>query len=554
MKLLLRCLSVLIFTSVLAAQTGPTAYVFEYEDPWTQSLGAAESLAQAGFDVAPLPLDTSPFDAQVDVIFFGSFASESLAYRDYMSQYASDLYHYVDKGHLLVQMTQADQTEEAPPFLPSTHGARRADQDFAEAYVLSPTNHLLEGIPVTNGLIAFDSGLTVWESFVDQRGFEVVLAGDPYAQYPALMEGAYGQGRIILAALALDKLSFGSLGQPYRTIGSIRAAFFDNLARHAVAVRNRDTEALNITPPPSQGGDFVPGSWTLVLMPDTQVYSRRYPGLYLSQTGWIVQNREKRNIAFALHLGDITDNNTIRQWENAQMAMTLMDGTVPYAFCPGNHDYGPNGNASTRETYMNEYLPYSTYVDRPTFGGAMEPGKMDNTYHFFEAGGHQWIVVALEWAPRDETVAWANGIMASYPDHEGILITHAYMNNNDLRYDYMDTGNPQTWNPHLYSTPGTKNDGQELWDKLVRKHNFAFVFNGHVLGDGTGYMAAPNDQGKIVHQMLANYQMRGLGGEAYLRLLEFHPDGQTVQVKTYSPLYDSYLLQPDQQFLLNLDL
>jgi len=233
--------------------------------------------------------------------------------------------------------------------------------------------------------------------------------------------------------------------------------------------------------------------------------------------------------------------------------MTLMDGVVPYAFCPGNHDYGPSGDATTRESGMNEYLPYSAYVDRPTFGGAMEPGKMDNTYHFFEVGGDPWIVIALEWAPRDETVAWANGLMTRYPDHKGILITHAYMNNNDLRYDHTDTENPQDYNPHLYSTPGTKNDGQQLWDKLVRKHNFVFVFNGHVLGDGTGYMAAPNDQGKIVHQMMANYQMRTLGGEAYMRLLEFLPDGRTVQVKTYSPLYDSFLSQPDQQFQLKLD-
>jgi len=553
MKRLFAIPFVLIFANMLLAQANPTAYVFEYQDEWTQSLGAAERLADAGFDVSPLPLDTSPADAQVDMIFLGSFASQSPAYHDYMAQYASDLCDYVHKGHLLVQMTQADQTEETPPFLPSTHGARRADQDFSQAHVLAPANHLLRGITVAGGVIAFHAQVTVWESFVDQEGFEVVLAGDAYAQYPALMEGAHGQGRIILAALGLDKLSFGSFGEPNRTIRQIRAAFFENLVTHALAVRDGTTEPLNVTEQPHPVDEFVTDSWTLVLLPDTQVYSLRYPGLFLTQTGWIVQNCDQRNIAFVLHLGDITNNNTVAEWERARTALTLMDGKVPYAFCPGNHDYGPNGNASTRETQMNEYLPYSSYVGSPTFGGAMEPGKMDNTYHFFEAGGHQWIVVSLEWAPRDETVAWANDVMTLYPDHKGILITHAYMNNNDLRYDYTDTQNPQTYNPHLYSTPGTKNDGQQLWDKLVRKHNFVFAFNGHVLGDGTGYMASRNDQGKIVHQMLANYQMRTLGGETYMRLLEFLPDGRTVQVKTYSPLYDSYLLQADQQFLLELD-
>ena len=547
------CLFVLMFAHLLLAQAKPTAYVFEYQDQWTQSLGAAEALAQAGFDVAPLPLDSSPADAQVDVIFLGSFASESPAYRAYMKQYASDLYHYVDRGHLLVQMTQADQTEATPPFLPSTHGARRADQDFARAHVLVPTNHLLLGVPTSEGLIEFHERVTIWESFVDQSGFEVALAGDEFAQYPALMEGAYGQGRIILAALALDKLSFGSFGEPTQAIEALRTSFFQNLARHAVAVRNRRTEHLHITPPPRKVRDFVPGSWTLVLLPDTQVYSLRYPGLFLTQTGWIAQNRDKQNIKFVLQLGDITNNNTVREWENARAALSLMDGKVPYAFCPGNHDYGPSGDASTRETRMNEYLPYRAYVDWPTFGGAMEPGRMDNTYHCFEAGGHKWIVIALEWAPRDATIAWANDVMARHPDHQGILITHAYMNNNDRRYDHTNKKHPQDYNPHHYSTPGGKNDGQQLWDKLVRKHNFVFALNGHVLGDGTGYMAARNDRGKTVHQMLANYQMRQLGGEAYMRLLEFLPDGRTVQVKTYSPLYDKYLLQPDQQFQLELD-
>ncbi len=553
MKRQLACLFVMIFAGLLSAQEKPTAYVFEYKDQWTKSLGAAESLAKAGFEVAPLPLDKSPREADVDVIFLGSFVSENPAYHEYMKQYASQLYHYVDRGHLLVQMTQADQTEETPPFLPSTHGARRADYDFAKALVLVPKTPLLAGMPTTDGMIEFHEKVTLWESFVDQSGFEVALAGDEFAQFPALMEGAYGQGRILLAAMAIDKLSFGSFGEPTDAIKAVREAFFKNLATHAVAVRNLKTEQLQITPPPRKVREYVPGSWTLVLLPDTQVYSLRYPGLFLSQTSWIVQNRERLDLKCVLQLGDITNNNTVREWENARSALTLMDGKVPYVFCPGNHDYGPSGDASTRDTRMNEYLPYSSYVNRPTFGGAMEKGKMDNTYQYFEAGGHQWIVIALEWAPRDETIAWANDVMSRHPDHYGIMITHAYMNNNDLRYDHNDQAHPQDYNPHHYRTPGGKNDGQELWDKLIRKHNFVFVFNGHVLGDGTGYMSDRNDQGKIVHQMLANYQMRELGGESYMRLLEFQPDGKTVQVKTYSPLYDKYMLQPDQQFTLELD-
>ncbi|MGE0190480.1 MAG: hypothetical protein AB7T63_00425 [Planctomycetota bacterium] len=180
-------------------------------------------------------------------------------------------------------------------------------------------------------------------------------------------------------------------------------------------------------------------------------------------------------------------------------------------------------------------------------------GKLDSTWRTFEAGGQRWVAIALEWGTRPETILSANRIMGQHRDPRGILITHAYLNSNGRRYDPTDTAHPQRFNPYQYRTPGGVSDGEELWQKLVRKHRFELVLNGHVLGDGTGYLASTTDLGNTCHQMLANFQMRELGGEGYLRLLEFRPDGRTVQVKTYSPLYDRFLLEPDQQFQITLD-
>src|SRR5690606_32763068 len=167
----------------------------------------------------------------------------------------------------------------------------------------------------------------------------------------------------------------------------------------------------------------------------------------------------------------------------------------PYAMAPGNHDYGPSGDASTRDSLYQEWFPFADAARMPSFGGAHEIGKLDNTYHLFEAGGYAWIAVMLEWGPRDEVVAWADEVMAQHPDRLGILVTHAYLNNNDRRYDHTDAEHPQHYNPHAYPTPGGVNDGEELWQKLVRRHRFVMTLNGHVLGDGTGYLASTNDQG-----------------------------------------------------------
>jgi len=550
---LLTLILVLCIVPIGLAQEAPTAYVLEHTDRWTDSSETTALLERAGFDVEPLPLDRSPFLFEVDLIVIGSFASEHPGYPEYMTRYAEDLYNYVDKGHTLLQLTQADQVEREPPFLPTTHGATRTDVDAGVVTVESPDHPLLEGIPAPDGRIRFSEDRTAWEAFGEQGGFEVVLRADTENRNPVLMEGAYGQGRIILAAMALDKTNMGPGGDKLDddAFDAFRRAVFRNLARHVVNVRNRETTPLEVTPSAMFAQRFEPGSWTLAVLPDTQVYSLRYPGVFMAQTGWIAANRDRLNVRYVLHLGDLVNNNSHYEWRNARDAMRLLDGVVPYAIVPGNHDYGPSGDASTRDTLMNDYFSFDEMASRPTFGGAREEGRLDHTHPLFEAGGREGIVIALEWGPRNETIRWANEVMREHPDRLGILITHAYMNNNDRRYDHLDTEHPQHYNPHHYSTPGPVNDGLELWEKLVRRHDFRLVMNGHVLGDGTGYLASENDHGNVCHQMLSNFQMRKLGGEAYMRLLEFRPDG-TVQVKSYSPLYDDFLDAPDQLFEIQL--
>jgi hypothetical protein len=523
----------------------PTAYFFDYADPFTGMLGTQKALSAAGFNVQPLPLDQSP-TSLTGLIIFGSFSSTSPDYVTYMGKYAADLYGFVDRGNVLVQMDQADQTEVLPPFLPTTEVARRGDLDLEKLYVLNPQSPLLAGVRVAGSYLAWQGGYVGWETFDSQGGFEVDLAADATGKNPALMQAAYGQGRIVLVAMSFDKDADTNPERPL-----FRQAFFSNLLSYVTSVCQRNALSLNITSS-SQGTEFQNGAYTFAILPDTQVYALLYPGLFDAQTAWIAANAKNRNIVYVFHLGDITNNNTPAEWQHAIDAFSIIDNVVPYAIVPGNHDYGTAGNAADRTTLMNDYFSYQRISAWPTFGGAYETGKLDNTYHLFSVGKRDFILLALEWGPRDEVIAWANQLMNNNPDRYGIMITHAYLNNDDLRYDYTDTAHPQDFDPHFYATPGV-NDGEELWQKLVRKHSFIMVLNGHVLGDGTGYLASTTDTGITCHQMLSNYQFRNLGGEDYMRLLEFQPDGTTVRVSSYSPLYDSYLTDADQSYSLTLN-
>ncbi len=301
------------------------------------------------------------------------------------------------------------------------------------------------------------------------------------------------------------------------------------------------------------------GSFTVAVLPDTQNYSERYPETYRAQTSWIVENQKDRNIACVLHLGDITNNNAPAEWENAVAAMRLLDGVTPYFLVPGNHDYSDGGTCSDRTTHLNEYFSVGQFQGTPNFGGTYdkEPDRLENSYHTFSAEGRDFLVLALEFGPRRDVVRWANQVVSRHKDRAAILITHAYMYFDNTRYDWQKYGAKQAWNPHGYRVAKTTSDdvcdGEQLWNDLVSQHeNFVLTLNGHVLRDGLGRLTTATPTGRNVHQVLVNFQMKPKGGDGWLRLLEFRPDGKTVQTYDYSPTRNQRNEGHDNQFTMQL--
>ena len=87
----------------------------------------------------------------------------------------------------------------------------------------------------------------------------------------------------------------------------------------------------------------------------------------------------------------------------------------------------------------------------PWFKGTFEPGHIENSYQLFDVpnGGGRWLVIALEFGPRDEVLAWADGIAKQYADTPAMVVTHAYLYDDDTRYDHVARPH-QAWNPHGY--------------------------------------------------------------------------------------------------------
>jgi len=271
-------------------------------------------------------------------------------------------------------------------------------------------------------------------------------------------------------------------------------------------------------------------NFTLIMLPDTQYASESWPEVYRAQMQWVDDQQAARNIRYVLHVGDVVDNSDQQyQWNNSKSAMGLPTDDVPYIIGPGNHDLD---STSTRAaTRYNSNYPRSTFTALPSFGATYPSTANDNAYHTFTAGGVNWLVLALKYQPSDAEIAWGNQVVSAHPNHNVILVTHAYQN-------------------------GTSKDstGNKLWTNLVSKHaNFRFTFSGHYVNAGVITQQGVN--GNTVHQIQADYQsLLSRNPNSYLRVMTFNPTNSTVDFKTYSPYLNTYKTDPKNQFVLNVNL
>jgi hypothetical protein len=299
---------------------------------------------------------------------------------------------------------------------------------------------------------------------------------------------------------------------------------------------------------------------TIVVLPDTQYYSSSYPQVYLQQTGWIVDQIKPLGIAAVLHVGDLVDGpSSASQWSLANTAMRALDQKVPYLVVPGNHDTDPD-----RKTPMNSYFGPASM---PWITGTMTPGQIENNYALFDIGPQRWLVLGLEWGPRDAVVAWADQILKQYSDLPALIVTHAYLYRDGNRYDINVSGldstkpNFQGYIPQWYHYTESEgiNDGEMLWQKLVLPNrNVRMVFSGH--DTGWSRLTSTRPDGTRVHQMLSDYQWWSPDhseqsfGFGWLRVVQLDYAKKTIAVQTYSPYLQQYLTDDANQFALDWNL
>lgn len=249
---------------------------------------------------------------------------------------------------------------------------------------------------------------------------------------------------------------------------------------------------------------------------------------------WIVANADSKKMAQVIGLGDITDDNTDLEWSIAKEQIGKLDGVIPYSLVRGNHDPGDEYNAT--------FASNTAYTQQ--FEGFFEAGKLENSYKRFEVAGHKYLLFTFDFGPTDDVLEWANAIIESYSDHKVIITTHAYLSEDgDTQSSATDTDLP--------SKDGNeqKNDGDEMWEKLVSKHeNIFLVLSGHVDADYLVCTQSVGEKGNTVTQLLVDPQGldEEVGSTSMVTMLYFSEDGQTVTVETYSTVREQYFAEENQ--------
>ena len=269
--------------------------------------------------------------------------------------------------------------------------------------------------------------------------------------------------------------------------------------------------------------------FTIVVLPDTQYYSENYPGIFENQTKWIIENKESMNIVFVTHLGDLVDHyESIEEWDNANISMSKLMGTLPFGVLPGNHDGAETGCDLTN---YNHYFGFDRFNNESWYGGAYQNINTNN-YQLFSAGGDDYLIFHIQFDPSDDRLSWASEVIDQYPSRRVIVATHDYV------HGYYIWSNSRS------------EIGKNIWEKLVKPHaeQIFLVLSGHYENEDR---ITSLEDGYYVHQLLSDYQDRPNGGNGWLRIIEFSSINDEIFIRTYSPYLNKYETDSNSQFILD---
>ena len=228
---------------------------------------------------------------------------------------------------------------------------------------------------------------------------------------------------------------------------------------------------------------------------------------------WILEQKEALNIAFVAHTGDVVDGTSPLMWDRATEMLVPIFDEIPGMVVSGNHDI-----TKELKTGLFSKRPYAQAVLKE--GQTYEDGMA--AYVTFEAGGDRFLVFGMGYNTRGyRMLRWVRSVADEYPDAIILFVMHFGLQ------------------------PEGRFSGQakELFENIFPDYpNARLLLCGHMRGtlrrtdwfddDGDG------EKERSFTTMMFNVQDDFKEGLGFLRILTFHPENRSIEVRTYSPYYD----------------
>ncbi len=275
-------------------------------------------------------------------------------------------------------------------------------------------------------------------------------------------------------------------------------------------------------------------AYSFCVVGDTQKVAYLYPDQFHCIYDWIVENKESKKIEYVFGLGDITDKDTVAEWDLVKGEIFKLNGVVPYSLVRGNHD----GSA-----YYNKYFNVDEYTSQ--FEGFFNQRMIENSWRTFTVGEVKYLTITLDYGASDKLLNWAADIIEQHPDHRVIITTHAYLFRDGTTLDVGDVVPPNKTG----KTDGSVNNGDQMWDKLISKYeNIFLVMSGHDPCDNIIVAQDKGVHGNVVTQMLIDPQGvdASQGATGMVAMLYFSNDGKTVTIENYSTVRGEFYMSTSQ--------
>jgi hypothetical protein len=312
--------------------------------------------------------------------------------------------------------------------------------------------------------------------------------------------------------------------------------------------------AKGISTPYLQGDTANDQPFEFIFLPDIQGMNRYQPSQLYAMFQYFVDHKVSENIQGVFGLGDICDNAATAQMQRADTMFKRIDTLgIPYLPIMGNHDYDSDNPASRGSTLFNSVFGNSRFAGKSWYGGHWSGSGTENMFIKFDVGHFKYLVLGLEFLPRDGALTWADSVIKANTDRQVIVTTHAHITTYGERS--RDTSQ---WATGTYSMTG--NNGIDIWNKILKNNkNVSLIVNGHFidLSNNREYVkrySDVGDSGNVIHQILINYQRDSAGGgvntgEGYFSKFRINPKTGKVTVSFYSTLYNAYDPQEDSFYV-----